>query len=255
MTVGMLTPCHSTPWRSHLQYPPSETLAGIRAWALTCEPPLGLNATEKADYLDEADMFYADPQTWLKKNMSRHPPRRKDGTRATGFASGVFAPDPRHKRALNINSEILDTAREEQFWSTGQGRRPWPDYLIFFAQLEPTLQVSLRGSGYLECKRLFNSHWHDDRRRTGDLVIWCLDVGRSEGTRPTADISMQLVEDAIHDPNSNSGGQDVKAGQKILDNKEKGQGTTKKKQTKKKEPITRVVDKPFWKLRQPRDED
>lgn len=248
MTVGMLMPCHSTPWRSHLQYPPSETRPGIRAWALTCEPPLDLNVTEKATYLDEADMFYADPQMWLKKNMSRHPPRRKDGTRATGFSSGVFAPDPRHKRALNINSEILDTTREEQFWSTRQGRRPWPEYLIFFAQLEPTLQVSLRGSGYLECKRLFNSHWHDDRRRTGDVVVWCLDAGRSESTK-TAEIPFELVEEAIHDPDSGTSG----VGQKVLGGEKKPPLPGGQVRKKKKEPVTRVVEKSFWKIREPLD--
>lgn len=247
MTVGMLMPCHSTPWRSHLQYPPSETRPGIRAWALTCEPPLELNATEKATYLDEADMFYIDPQMWLKKSMSRHAPQRKDDMRAIGFSSGVFAPDPRQKRALNVNSEMVDTMHEEQFWSTGQGRRPWPDYLIFFAQLEPTLQVSLRGSGYLECKRFFNSHWHDDRRRTGDVVVWCLDAGRSEATK-TAEGLLELVEEAIHDPNFAPLG----AGQKIFGSEKKpGKPDRQVPKRKKKEPVTRVVEKPFWKIREP----
>ena len=34
--------------------------------------------------------------------------------------------------------------------------------------------------GYSECKRLFNSHWHDDWRRKGDVVVWCLYPDRSE---------------------------------------------------------------------------
>ena len=58
MTVAFLTPCHSTPWRSHLQYPPTSTHPGIDAWALTCEPPLNMAALEKAAYVDEADQFY-----------------------------------------------------------------------------------------------------------------------------------------------------------------------------------------------------
>ncbi|KAL1837393.1 hypothetical protein VTJ49DRAFT_3933 [Mycothermus thermophilus] len=49
-----LTPCHSTPWRSHLVYP------SLRARALTCEPPLHTSpgSKERAEYLDEADRFY-----------------------------------------------------------------------------------------------------------------------------------------------------------------------------------------------------
>jgi hypothetical protein len=52
--------------------------------------------------------------------------------------------------------------------------RDWPDYLVFFEQLETTMQHLLRGSGYGECHRTFNSHWHDDWRRRGDIVIYCL---------------------------------------------------------------------------------
>jgi GPI mannosyltransferase 3 len=50
-----LTPCHSTPWRSHMVYP------GLRARALTCEPPLDTapGSPERLGYLDEADRFYA----------------------------------------------------------------------------------------------------------------------------------------------------------------------------------------------------
>jgi len=49
-----LTPCHSTPWRSHLVYP------ALHARALTCEPPLNTapGSVERETYLDEADRFY-----------------------------------------------------------------------------------------------------------------------------------------------------------------------------------------------------
>ncbi|KAK5024153.1 glycosylphosphatidylinositol anchor biosynthesis [Exophiala sideris] len=232
MTVGMLMPCHSTPWRSHLQYPSSSDNPGIRAWALTCEPPLDLNATERAAYLDEADQFYMDPSIWLKKHMSRQPPRRKDGTQAAGFSSGVFAPDTRSKRTIIGD---FDASRDEEFWTTGHGRHPWPDYIAFFAQLEPTLQVSLRGSGYGECKRLFNSHWHDDSRRTGDVVVWCLDTSRSEVKHAgnDGDVVLQQIEEVVHEA----------GGQKILGMRES------KATSSKKVPVTRVVEKPFWKVR------
>ncbi|EXJ81397.1 hypothetical protein A1O3_07688 [Capronia epimyces CBS 606.96] len=259
MTVGMLMPCHSTPWRSHLQYPPSTTRPGIHAWALTCEPPLNLNATERTSYLDEADQFYADPLIWLKKNMSRHPPRAEstDGMRA----NGVFARDERARHGLHITSESTLRQREEELWSTGQSRRrPWPEYLVFFAQLEPTLTVALRGSGYGECHRLFNSHWHDDWRRTGDVVIWCLDQERQDARRSSsrpsrlpAEEQIEL-EDAVRNrdrgrhPSAESlalgRGQQVMSVQK-----------TPKTKTKTSAPVTRVVEKPFWKAREPERKD
>ncbi|KAK4165432.1 family 22 putative glycosyltransferase [Cladorrhinum sp. PSN259] len=51
-----LTPCHTTPWRSHLVY------STLRARALTCEPPLHTapNTPERENYLDEADRFYLE---------------------------------------------------------------------------------------------------------------------------------------------------------------------------------------------------
>ncbi len=36
------------------------------------------------------------------------------------------------------------------------------------------MEVALRGSGYAECWRGFNSHWHNDWRRKGDVAVWCL---------------------------------------------------------------------------------
>lgn len=49
----------------------------------------------------------------------------------------------------------------------------WPDYLVFFAQLEPTLrQAAVPTAGYVEAFRTWNTAWHDDWRRAGDLVVW-----------------------------------------------------------------------------------
>ncbi|XP_032666435.1 GPI mannosyltransferase 3 [Odontomachus brunneus] len=53
----ILTPCHATPLYSHLH-----TNASVRF--LTCEP----NLNHSADYVDEADRFFADPAAWLDAN-------------------------------------------------------------------------------------------------------------------------------------------------------------------------------------------
>lgn len=129
LSVGFLMPCHSTPWRSHLVYPE------IEAWALTCEPPLGLSMEERATYLDEADVFYEDPKAWLGKNM---------------------------------RDELVDVGAKNS-------KRKWPQYLVFFEHLEPTMKEVLeeQENGYRECKRFFNTQWHDDGRRKGDVVVFC----------------------------------------------------------------------------------
>lgn len=130
--AAFLMPCHSTPWRSRLVYPT------LRAWALTCEPPLHIPATlpssnipnpERKKYLDEADRFYADP---------------------VGF----------------LRTEVND---REQL-------REWPRYVVGFEGIGPALkeyyEEEMRGWTVREKWRGFNSHWHDDWRRRGDVVVW-----------------------------------------------------------------------------------
>jgi phosphatidylinositol glycan class B len=149
MSVGFLMPCHSTPWRSHLVFP------SIDAWALSCEPPIGLNETQKLLYLDEADQFYEKPTDFLQHHMVgglRHVPRTPSYLAVPRAPTSYLAPP--------LKSSSL---------------HEWPDYLIFFAQLEPTLHTALRSSSYGECWRTWNTGWHDDWRRRGDIVVWCLD--------------------------------------------------------------------------------
>ncbi|PWY85967.1 hypothetical protein BO70DRAFT_395097 [Aspergillus heteromorphus CBS 117.55] len=147
ITAGFLMPCHSTPWRSHLVYPT------IGAWALSCEPPVGLDDHEKATYLDEADQFYAHPGDFLRTHM------------AGGLRNFRRRPSYHENPPAHIFPARYQT----------QTPHDWPDYLIFFAQMEPTLRSQLRFSAYDECFRTWNSHWHDDWRRQGDIVVWCVD--------------------------------------------------------------------------------
>jgi phosphatidylinositol glycan class B len=132
MTVGFLMPCHSTPWRIYLVYPE------IEAWALTCEPPLHMTPAQRAAYMDEADIFYADPKTWLQKNMQ-----------------DLSTARPNSERAVDDQTH----------------RRQWPEYLVIFEHLEATLLPLLKERDYAETKRFFNTHWHDDGRRKGDAIV------------------------------------------------------------------------------------
>lgn len=124
--VFFLMPCHSTPWRSHLL---SE---GIRARALTCEPPLDLAPAERERYVDEADVFYEDPVGWIERD-------------------GWFG---ENKKAYVVVFEALlgmETSRRE-------GRAG-------------TVSEWLGEQGWKEVWRGFNTHWHDDSRRVGDVVV------------------------------------------------------------------------------------
>ncbi|KAK0801805.1 glycosylphosphatidylinositol anchor biosynthesis [Friedmanniomyces endolithicus] len=138
VTVGFFMPCHSNPWRSHLVYPE------IKAWALTCEPPLDLSVEERNHYEDEADIFYNDPASWVDDNMESR------------------------DSILKAKPGALELRQEDH------ARRTWPQYLVFFEQLEPIMSGMLEGTVYDECWRGFNTHWHDDLRRRGDIVVWCM---------------------------------------------------------------------------------
>ncbi|KXL43387.1 glycosyltransferase family 22 protein, partial [Acidomyces richmondensis BFW] len=137
LTIGFLMPCHSTPWRSHLIH------VDIDAWALTCEPPLHIPLAERQGYMDEADIFYTNPQYWLENNMQ----------------------DLRNNKPASVGHNVSKI--------NGGIRRPWPEYLVFFQQLEPVIEKMLANTRYGECWRGFNTHWHDDWRRKGDVVVWC----------------------------------------------------------------------------------
>jgi GPI mannosyltransferase 3 len=126
--AAFLMPCHSTPWRSHLVY------QNLRAWALTCEPPLHIpaNTPERASYRDEADRFYDNPSLFLRKEMNTT--ERRWPKYVVGFQG--------------IESDLKDCEKQMPGW-----------------------RVQERWSG-------FNSHWHDDSRRKGRVMVWEL-VGSS----------------------------------------------------------------------------
>ena len=165
MTVGFLMPCHSTPWRSHLVH------HGIKAWALTCEPPIHLNVTERADYLDEADLFYVDPEAFLANTLGAPPIHEK---RKFSWLRW-FGNRERVKGGFGREDMISANA-----WDGREGRKSWPEYLVFFEQLEPTMKDVLRDSAYRNCWQGWNSWGHDDWRRKGDVIVWCL---RKQGAR------------------------------------------------------------------------
>lgn len=99
-----------------------------------------MTVEEKKTYLDEADEFYADPAVWMAMNFP-----------------GV---------------EML---KEDERAVKEEAKHKWPERLVFFQALEDTMVKYFEGvEGYQECWRGFNTHWHDDSRRVGDVVVWCL---------------------------------------------------------------------------------
>ncbi|ODV88311.1 glycosyltransferase family 22 protein [[Candida] arabinofermentans NRRL YB-2248] len=135
--IGFLTPCHSTPFQSHFHLDPSQATI----WFLTCEPPLNSEKFDDiSEYMDESDEFYDDPHRFISDNF----PPLTENTRVSTAAQII----------------------------SGKYQHSWPDYLVIFEHLEKSIQELLDGSKYVEVDRLFNSRFHWDHRRTGDVIIY-----------------------------------------------------------------------------------
>ncbi|KAF9314403.1 hypothetical protein BG003_004211 [Podila horticola] len=70
-SVGMLMPCHSTPWYSSVHLKDVEP---VDMWFLTCEPPLG--NIDASKYEDESDVFYKDPEAFMISKSGMAPESR-----------------------------------------------------------------------------------------------------------------------------------------------------------------------------------
>ncbi|RPA81644.1 hypothetical protein BJ508DRAFT_238951 [Ascobolus immersus RN42] len=132
-SVGFLMPCHSTPWMSHMQLPEYKS-----AWALSCDPPVNVAPRFLSSYRDEADRFYDNPKLFLRENVSTRKEVERRGKNTRKFE--------------------------------------WPDRLVVFQALgivELVKEVTGKEVRYEECGRWWNTHWHDDERRRGDVVMFC----------------------------------------------------------------------------------
>lgn len=137
-----LTPCHATPWRSHLVYP------SLRARALTCEPPLHTapRSAEREAYMDETKRFY--------QNFGQ----------SENWGVGFLA------------TEIWPAGKEH-----GTRGGEIPRYIVGFESIEPVLEEFFnknKGPGgdmdvaLKKVWRSWNGLFSDDERKEGWLAVW-----------------------------------------------------------------------------------
>lgn len=151
-----LTPCHSTPWRSHLVYP------GLRARALTCEPPLDTapKSAERAAYLDEADRFYA--------------PMKVEGASLA-----------EQSRFLSTELWPLQEGATGKAGKKADRRGEVPRYIVGFEGIEGMLnhffaaEDPVTGGAGLGVQVPLHRAWtgwngffNEDARRSGALIVW-----------------------------------------------------------------------------------
>ncbi|KAI0481190.1 glycosyltransferase family 22 protein [Xylariaceae sp. FL0804] len=152
-----LTPCHATPWRSHLVYP------ALRARALTCDPPVDTapGSAARAAYRDETRRFYADPAGFLE-----------------GLWGGGGGPSADSSNSSSSSSSSSDSKVEsEEVEVTAP-----PRYIVGFEGVEPHLRAyfdpTTGGPGARHGVELapvwsaWNGLFADDERKSGRLVVW-----------------------------------------------------------------------------------
>lgn len=114
-----------------------------------------------ASYLDQTDFFYASPFSYLR---DRFPPE----------VDPTFPPSPFVAAHLPRASGPVNPFPEGDLNDLGWWHE-WPSHLVCFDVLltERGGEVGafLRAKGYEVHRRLWNSHFHEDGRRRGDVVV------------------------------------------------------------------------------------
>ncbi|KAH7340629.1 glycosyltransferase family 22 protein [Rhizoctonia solani] len=157
-SVGVLMPCHSIPGQAYLHLPRSVNATdGYYIWELGCEPPLGLNQTQRETYTSQTDVFFEalGPIRYLDRYF---PPS----------VDPAFPPSPEP-------FTIPGSSPPMQGWN-----HTWPSHFIMFGALENlsssteiqgTVGQKLRRMGYEVIWRVSNG-WEEDERRRGGVVVW-----------------------------------------------------------------------------------
>jgi phosphatidylinositol glycan class B len=106
------------------------------------------NSRNAPGYVDEDARFYSDPCSFILKSF---PPE----------VNQSFPP-----------SKGSDDRR-------GLSKYEWPSHLALFEVLlaercqdRGTVEQVLQEKGYIERWRLWNSFWHEDPRRAGDVIVY-----------------------------------------------------------------------------------
>ncbi|KAH7041042.1 Alg9-like mannosyltransferase family-domain-containing protein [Microdochium trichocladiopsis] len=135
-----LTPCHATPWRSHLVHPK------LAARGLTCDPPVHTQpgSPERAAYQDETSRFFADPAAWLDTELW---PVVVPGASDTTNTAAAKAPMARYIVVYDGLEEML---------------------VRYFEQNWQRLNVT----GIQKVWTAWNGLFTDDDRKAGNLNVW-----------------------------------------------------------------------------------
>lgn len=133
----------------------------VKARFLTCEP----NLAAEAHYVDEADIFYQDPERWLRQmypglvipretnstDAWRNGAKRIDASEAIATAPGASG----DKNSEQHHTDVRETSL--------------PSHIVLFDTLWAELGSSI--TGYSVCEDVFHAHFYEARRGSRLLVL------------------------------------------------------------------------------------
>jgi phosphatidylinositol glycan class B len=112
---------------------------------------------DKAKYRDQSDFFYESPTNYL----------------TTRFPPSVDPSFPPSTFTITSSLSILAHPSGDLGWN-----HTWPSHFVLFQTLlessdgaAQTIGDFLESKGYRVEERIWNSHWQDDDRRNGDVVL------------------------------------------------------------------------------------
>lgn len=178
-SVGVLMPCHSTPWQSHLHRQDIDEAS----WFLTCDPPKGYASSLLCPHVAPIFLltdFRPSPSLSIRLPSPSSLPH-------TTPESHFFSSPSRY---LRLNFPSTHSPSPKSFAALQRmvpSLRAWPSHFVFFGALlyEPGVQDLLVEKGYAEVAwddgRKWGLGWggwngwdwaQDDERRRGGVQVW-----------------------------------------------------------------------------------
>lgn len=132
-----------------------------------------------------AENTYNDSETFVAFLMPCHSTPWRSQLIHAGLHAWALTCEPPLHLAAHTSARAAYRDEADRFYDdpqrflseeVGGPARPWPRYVAGFAGIEADLKTFYEGHmpGFQvrERWRARNSHWHDDWRRTGDVVVW-----------------------------------------------------------------------------------
>ena len=166
-TALFLMPCHSTPWASHWK----EVWGDARHLDVLKKERVGRIGSRIPP------ISTVISQLWNGVEQDLGPPY-ETSSQFTSTTSRFLTCDPftvpDEADLFYEDADLFLAKLEAEFTTENSSTYPLPySNIVTFEATVPLIQSWLEKWEMRECARFFNTHWHGDWRRGGDVVVYC----------------------------------------------------------------------------------